>query len=69
MTFDASWQMVRCRDCGREYQCTPEDDYYNATTTEDGLCEPCVLRGAGFTPTPPQVLDDGSQIIGRKRKP
>lgn len=45
-----AWQMVTCSSCNAHYQCTPYSDYYNATTLEDGLCEPCLLRGVGLNP-------------------
>lgn len=38
------WQTVTCSSCMRTYQCTPSDDYYNATTPEDGVCEPCLYQ-------------------------
>lgn len=44
MTGNA-WQMVTCRTCGDTYRCTPSRDYYNATTTTDGLCETCLAGG------------------------
>lgn len=34
---------VTCKDCGRQYQCTPWDDYYNATNEHDGVCTNCLL--------------------------
>lgn len=43
-----AWQMVSCSKCGTNYQCTPSSDYYNATTTEDGVCEACLLGYAGM---------------------
>lgn len=47
---DAFWQMVKCSGCGREYRCTPMDDYYNNTTLSDGVCEQCLLALAGMDP-------------------
>jgi len=35
--------MVTCKQCDRHYRCTPEADYYNATTNSDGVCEPCLI--------------------------
>lgn len=35
---------VKCRKCGKEYVCTPEQDYYNATTATDGVCWDCLLE-------------------------
>lgn len=40
---DQAWQMVTCSQCGRTYRCTPQDDYYNATTNTDGVCERCLV--------------------------
>lgn len=45
---DVAWQIVTCSDCGVTYQCTPNSDYYNATTLDDGVCERCLLRAAGM---------------------
>lgn len=42
MATDNAWEMVTCSKCGRTYQCTPHDDYYNATTTTDGVCSECL---------------------------
>lgn len=47
---DNAYQMVTCKDCGKHYRCTPAHDYYNATTTEDGVCETCLLMAAGVHP-------------------
>jgi hypothetical protein len=58
---DARWQMVTCRerDCKRTYQCTPENDYYDNTTLEDGQCTRCLIRSKGMDPetTPVLVID------------
>jgi len=40
---------VKCKSCGREYFCLPSADYYNSTGPTDGVCEACLLRGAGLT--------------------
>jgi len=40
---DCRWQQVKCSDCGKEYQCTPNEDYFNSTTLTDGLCWSCFL--------------------------
>lgn len=52
MAFSPAWQMVTCSACGKHYQCTPSSDYYNATTPEDGVCEPCLLSAAGLADAP-----------------
>jgi len=43
MSVDARWQMVKCSGCGKEYRCTPSQDYFNNTTLEDGVCWDCLL--------------------------
>ena len=50
MTFSAAWQLVKCSDCGRSYQCRPEDDYYHRPDVSDeertllnGVCESCLI--------------------------
>lgn len=45
-----AWQMVTCSECGQYYRCTPFHDYYNATTTSDGVCETCLFLAAGLHP-------------------
>jgi hypothetical protein len=50
MTGSAAWQIVTCSGCGRRYRCTPVDDYYNATTPSDGVCQSCLLTDAGIDP-------------------
>lgn len=53
----AAWKEVKCADCGKEYQCTPEQDYYNNTTLTDGLCWDCLLKQGNMRPQsePPYV--------------
>lgn len=57
MSVDPRWEMVRCRECGREYRCTPSQDYFDATTLSDGLCWDCFLidRDAPPQPEPPYL--------------
>lgn len=50
--MDARYQEVRCSRCGKEYVCTPEQDYFRATTLTDGLCWDCLLASAGLEPAP-----------------
>lgn len=65
MTFNAAWQEVTCRTCGRTYTCTPEDDYFGepgGAPPEDatsGVCFGCLLKRGGLDPqtTPVQVID------------
>jgi len=37
-------RQVMCKDCKREYTCTPERNYYAATSVTSGICLPCLLR-------------------------
>ena len=46
-------QLVTCKECGRRYVCTPKDDYYNATTPENGVCEPCLIGDLPLVVYPP----------------
>lgn len=43
---------VRCKDCGKEYICTPENDYYHYTNNKDGVCEQCLLQEHGLKDAP-----------------
>jgi hypothetical protein len=54
---DCRWQAVTCSACGRKFTCTPSSDYYNNTTLEDGVCEPCLLKGEkGANPPIPGTI-------------
>lgn len=50
MSVGNAYAMVTCSGCGKHYRCTPANDYYNATTAEDGVCETCLLTEAGIHP-------------------
>ncbi len=55
---DCRWRWVTCADCGVHYQCTPEQDYFESTTLEDGLCWGCLMKATGMRPQPePPYLD------------
>jgi hypothetical protein len=61
---DARWQQVRCRRCGKGWVCTPEQDYFENTTLEDGLCWDCLMARSDLPPqpeppypAPPEPLD------------
>lgn len=56
---DARWQMVTCRDCKTTWQCTPENDYHDSTTLDDGQCLRCLMLSIGMDPdtTPVLVID------------
>lgn len=34
-------EKVTCSGCKREYNFSPDDDYYNATNDDDGVCLKC----------------------------
>lgn len=52
--IDPRWQEVTCSECGKQYRCTPTEDYYNNTNLKDGICEPCLLAGkTGANPPDP----------------
>lgn len=60
---------VKCRGCGKEYVCTPQDDYYNY---EDGpgtgVCFRCLLIENNMDPdkTPVLVIDEyGKEVDPR----
>lgn len=56
-----AYARVRCAKCEKEYICTPDHDYYNATTATDGLCWSCMLTIAGMENPPPEpgyISDD-----------
>lgn len=63
---DAAYQMVTCMKCKAHYRCTPSSDYYSNTTLEDGVCESCLLREAGFEEVDPIPTEIGT-IIGKKK--
>jgi hypothetical protein len=43
-----AYKQVRCDRCGRNYICTPGDDFYCAAEG-DHCCEACLLSGAAVT--------------------
>lgn len=66
--FSAAWKDVKCADCGAEYHCTPGSDYFHRPDVEDadrtltnGVCESCLLRGAGMAGKPLVWLDPKRQ--------
>lgn len=38
-------KVVRCDRCGRQYVCSPWDDYYCAANGPDHCCESCLVGG------------------------
>jgi hypothetical protein len=61
--FDAARQQVTCRDCGRTYTCSPDDDYFGERGRPDsptsGRCWDCMLTAGGLDPekTRVEVID------------
>ena len=43
--WSPAWKTVSCSKCGKTYQCTPEEDYYNSTNATNGVCEKCLVEG------------------------
>lgn len=39
-----AWKQVKCDRCGREFTCTPLDDFYCAAEG-DHCCESCLIGG------------------------
>lgn len=37
-------RLVQCRCCETEYICLPENDYYDNTDGQNGLCARCIKR-------------------------
>lgn len=68
-TTRPQWKQVVCRDCTREYTCTPEDDYYGYERGPgQGVCTSCLLAENGLNPetTPLLVVDEtGTEIDPR----
>lgn len=65
-----AWAHVVCSSCGRRYRCTPADDYYNATTAEDGVCLTCLVDQGEWTDReliakPPAIV---YRFEGRRRE-
>jgi len=50
------WKKVTCKDCGREFVFTPNDDYYGSSTPTDGVCESCLFKAAGIAPNTPVIV-------------
>lgn len=46
---DLQYAEVKCKECGKEYVCTPDSDYYNATTTTDGVCFNCLVADTNIS--------------------
>ena len=68
---DLQFADVKCKECGKEYKCTPNEDYYNATNATDGVCWDCLLVEKDMEPHPeptvPVTTDDdliGIRLVG-----
>lgn len=53
---DHAYKQVKCDRCGREYVCTPADDFYCAAEG-DHCCEACLVGGLPVTVLDPSMLD------------
>lgn len=58
MTIDQRYMKVECEDCGRQYTCLPDDDYYKrrgaslrieGDLCKGGVCSHCLRTQAGIT--------------------
>jgi hypothetical protein len=52
---DLRYQMVWCRGCGKQYRCTPDQDYFHKPETGEpmeinGYCWDCFLEATGMRP-------------------
>jgi hypothetical protein len=45
---DVAYKPVTCDRCGRQYVCTPSQDYYCAAEG-DHCCEPCLIGNLPLT--------------------
>jgi hypothetical protein len=60
---DARWQEVTCSECGKQYVCTPDQDYFHPDdfigrkTLESGLCWDCFMEYHGMKPQPEPRYD------------
>jgi hypothetical protein len=59
VTVNLAYKDVTCSNCGKEYVCTPHNDYYHPPeigpdeyTDENGLCWDCLLAQKGMKPQP-----------------
>jgi hypothetical protein len=55
---DCRWQEVKCAGCGKEYTCTPQQDYFTPAgftepkTLTNGYCWDCFMEVTGMKPQP-----------------
>ncbi|HWI67260.1 MAG TPA: hypothetical protein VNS88_02575 [Nitrospiraceae bacterium] len=57
--IDLQYADVKCKECGKEYTCTPDSDYFNATTTTDGVCWDCLTADVKG---PPQAEEEAPVV-------
>ena len=64
--IDLQYAEVKCKECGKEYTCTPDSDYYNATTTTDGVCWDCLLKENDAKPQAEEEapIVEADEVIG-----
>lgn len=68
--YDACWQQVTCKQCGRRYQCIPSDDYWalgegHVIGPEDGYCFTCMLavQGIDADKVPVITMDTDGRLL------
>lgn len=62
--FSAAWREVTCAGCGKQYQCTPSQDYFHepgvlaagTQTLENGYCMTCLCLRSRIHPD--RVVDE-----------
>jgi hypothetical protein len=59
MAIDLRWADVKCADCCKEYQCTPNEDYFHPSgfppeekAADNGYCWDCFMKVTGMNPQP-----------------
>jgi hypothetical protein len=58
---DLRYADVTCADCGKEYVCTPDEDYFHpgdfdpeTITATNGYCWTCFMKIMGMNPEQPE---------------
>jgi hypothetical protein len=67
MPIDLRYKPVKCAGCGKDYTCTPDQDYFqpNGTdpeewTADNGYCWDCFMKVTNTKPQPEPSYGDPS---------